>query len=268
MHSIREAIEELAHRLIGCEQPIYSIGVELRAILSASSPSREELSPEEQLAGIIFNRDGEEIGRSMARKIMAALRADDLADATLPDMPTSKRTVVLNDSALTDSALYGSPSEEPLREALRKIIEWCDGTRGADFGKAPFEAIGDCARAALSRPAKPADLLYPPVLMTDEERYRNYLESLPSMQPPAKPPTPQSVTMTQPKIDFVLDLSQAEADRLGPPAPKVWRCETCGRIVDGDELCEPNLDYGEFHHLDIRGMPCGPVEEVKRADPS
>jgi hypothetical protein len=154
------------------------------------------------------------------------------------------------------------PREE-LRKALEKIIEWCDGTRGADFDTAPFEAIGDCARAALSRPAKAADLLYPPVLMTDEERYRNYLESLPSMQPPAKPPTPQSVTMTQPPIDFVLGLSQAEADRLGPPAPKRWRCETCGKLVGDDELCEPDADYGEFYHLDIRGMPCGPVEMEK-----
>jgi hypothetical protein len=47
-----------------------------------------------------------------------------------------------------------------LREALEKIIEWCDGTRGADFDKAPFEAIGDCARAALSRsPSKPEEPL-------------------------------------------------------------------------------------------------------------
>jgi nitrite reductase/ring-hydroxylating ferredoxin subunit len=42
---------------------------------------------------------------------------------------------------------------------------------------------------------------------------------------------------------------------------KRWRCETCGKIVSDDELCEPNEDYQEFHHLDIRGMPCGPVEE-------
>jgi hypothetical protein len=41
------------------------------------------------------------------------------------------------------------PPREELREALRKIIEWCDGTRGADIGKGPFEAIRDCARAAL-----------------------------------------------------------------------------------------------------------------------
>jgi hypothetical protein len=55
-------------------------------------------------------------------------------------------------------AAHPEPPREELREALRKIIEWCDGTRGADFNKAPFEAIGDCARAALSRgPAKETD---------------------------------------------------------------------------------------------------------------
>ena len=48
-----------------------------RALLStADSEQRETWSPEEQLADIVFNPDGETIGRQLAHAIMMALRAD------------------------------------------------------------------------------------------------------------------------------------------------------------------------------------------------
>jgi hypothetical protein len=189
MPSIRKAIEALADGLrnrraadgsayeCGLQNQAQSVARLLSAILSAHpEPSREELREKVKAAimplVVDYGADmGDQTNEDMANEYtdrILALLPPDLTDATLPDMPTSKRTVTLNG--------------ESLREALRKIIEWCDGTRGADIGKGPFESIEDCARAALSRA-----------------------------------PAPQSVTMTQPKIDFVLDLSQAEADRLGPP---------------------------------------------------
>jgi hypothetical protein len=74
------------------------------------------------------------------------------------------------------------------------------------------------------------------------------------------PAAPQFLTMTQPKIDFVLDLSQAEADRLGPPAPR-WRCVGCGRELGS----YARLQDGEWQHLVSQGTTaehwCGPIEE-------
>jgi hypothetical protein len=437
MPSIREAIEALAVELEmgdvvastfyveGCNDEAQRIAVRLRAILAIPEPSRGELRAKiaweiEKYCG----DDDEGKGASktwiqwkfdFADRILALFEPPDLTDATLPLMPTSKRTVVLR--------------EEPLREALRKIIEWCDGTRGADFGKAPFEAIGDCARAALSRsPSKPEELLreafvegaewadmhdcggisteesqeairaaalrrhpldwceraresapakdgrivgrcvhdYEPVtcdgecstkcpfivngwlpnpapakpiedrsheieftddedrtpeqiaLMADltakpaeptlgfihdaDEYFGKELKVYPApakdaepalglnivedsympedviaavtkdeqgnvtqrvfIKNVADPAAPQFLTMTQPKIDFVLDLSQAEADRLGPPAPKVWRCVGCGKVFENPVFINGG-DDGKGKHWTREGVFCGPVEVKK-----
>jgi hypothetical protein len=72
-----------------------------------------------------------------------------------------------------------------------------------------------CGRCGVewNAPAKPAEL-------NEREAFDLYMSLRRRLWPnveEAKVATPQSVTMTQPKIDLVLDLSQAEADRLGPP---------------------------------------------------
>jgi hypothetical protein len=244
------------------------------------------------------------------------------------------------------------PPREELRGALEKIIEWCDGTRGADIGKGPFEAIRDCARAALYGSPSEEPLreklkdaainkaLDRIAFLTDSGDYHGYRSEMwsavaevfdaalsrgsapakveqkcslcggsgimpkshdvegyyddedrspeqialmadltakvaqcsciwnPGSNPDPKcsihgdPAAPQFLTMTQPKIDFVLDLSQAEADRLGPPAPKRWRCKGCGKLIYESEI---ELDQDEVRcHIDwsINDL-CGPVKEAK-----
>jgi hypothetical protein len=178
-----------------------------------------------------------------------ALFPNDLTDAALPHMPTSKQTVTLNGESLREAA------ENLLRKASSLVYS------------GPLVAEMNALQAALSRPpSKPEEPVYvcitcgkelyglafcedcsgnvglQPLLndikTTIEECVglvpkidargiiavragRNILRKigifLSRESAPAKPPAPQSVTMTQPKIDFVLDLSQAEADRLGPP---------------------------------------------------
>jgi hypothetical protein len=332
MPSIREAIEALADGLrnrraadgsayeCGLQNQAQSVARLLSAILSAHpEPSREELREKVKAAimplVVDYGADmGDQTNEDMANEYtdrILALLHEDLADAALPLMPTSKRTVVLNDSALTDSALYGSPSEEPLREeTIQAIVEVPDRLGGQDryayiegmkrmafivrqrllsLSRAPskpeeplrkackalieyeesMDGADGCgenddlywkavrlARAALSRESAPAkegsiigwcsecgspapnhnmgcsQLLAPakgaePKCICIRANIGGgfiHLRGCPIHGDKANPgkwasesPTPQSVTMTQPKIDFVLDLSQAEADRLGPP---------------------------------------------------
>jgi hypothetical protein len=225
-----------------------------------------------------------------ADTILALFEESDLTDATLPDMPTSKRTVTLNDSALTDAALYGSPSEEQVREALKDARVCLIAA-----GFAPTEQYGIINQidAALSRsaPAKAAktvkryscihcNQLFPFTgqgwadCMNHQQNcgpadpgtfcYELSAEQMSGDSvavPPAKDAEPPTVTVTQPPIDFVLDLSQAETDRLGPPAPKQYVCEGCGlKLKDGYEGVV--MADGVRRHSG-NGIWCGPVEMGK-----
>lgn len=64
---------------------------DLRALLAEAREEGKPLPPEDVIARLTFNSDGEEIGREMARRIMYALRHDYqwLYTKLNPDIPVS-----------------------------------------------------------------------------------------------------------------------------------------------------------------------------------
>jgi DNA-directed RNA polymerase subunit F len=256
-----QAIVEVPDRLGGQDRYAYIEGMKRMAFIVRQrllSLSRAPSKPEEPLREAFVEgaewADMHDCGGISTEESQEAIRAAALRRHPLDWCERARESAPAKDGRIVGRCVH---DYEPVT---------CDGECST---KCPFIVNGWLPNPAPAKDAEPAlglniveDSPMPEdviAAVTKDEQgnvtQRVFIKNV------ADPAAPQFLTMTQPKIDFVLDLSQAEADRLGPPAPKVWRCETCGRIVDGDELCEPNLDYGEFHHLDIRGMPCGPVEE-------
>jgi hypothetical protein len=181
MPSIREAIEARLAKydsdVGGSDRAALAIQFtgDVRAILSAPEPSREELREKVKAAimplVVDYGADmGDQTNEDMANEYtdrILALLHEDLADATLPDMPTSKRTVVLYEEPLREKL-----KDAAINKALDRIAFLTDSGDYHGYRSEMWSAVAEVFDAALSResaPAKPIEDRSHEIEFTDDE---------------------------------------------------------------------------------------------------